>query len=51
MLLKKLYRATGADTSDLAHKKNFIVLKSQVDKLHVNKLVNVPTSLNILKEK
>ena len=38
-------------TSDLAAKKDFIALKAEVDKLHINKLVNVPTSLNNLKTK
>ena len=33
-------------TYDLATKKDFIVLKSEVEKLDINKLVNVPTGLN-----
>ena len=37
--------------SDLAAKKDFITLKAEVDKLDINKLVNVPTSLNNLKTK
>ena len=41
----------GVDTSDLIVKKYFIALKAQVDKLGINKLVNVPTSLNSLKTK
>ena len=41
----------GFDTSDLIVKKDFIALKAQVDKLDINKLVNVPTSLNSLKTK
>ena len=45
------YHATGLDTSDLAVKKYFIALKAEVDKLDINKLVNVPTSLNNLKTK
>ena len=49
MLLKKLEHATGIDTSDLAAKKDFIALKAEVDKLDINKLTNVPTSLNNLK--
>ena len=48
MLLKKLDHATGDDTSDLAAKKEFIALKTEVDKLDTNKLVNVLTSLNNL---
>ena len=51
MLLKKLDHATGVDTSDLAAKKDFIALKTEVGKLDINKLVNVPTSLNDLKDK
>ena len=46
---KELDHATGADTSDLAAKKYFIALKAEVDKLVINKLVNVPTSLKSLK--
>ena len=46
---KKLDHATGVDTSDLAGKKDSIPLK--VDKLDINKLVNVPTSLNNVKTK
>ena len=48
---KKLDYATGVDTSDLATKKDFITLKAEVDKLDINKLVNVPTTLNDLKTK
>ena len=48
---KELDHATGVDTSDLAAKKDFIALKAEVDKLDINKLVNVPTSLNNLKRK
>ena len=47
----KLEHATGVDTSDLATKNDYIALKAEVDKLDINKLVNVPTSLNILKTK
>ena len=43
---KELGHVTGVDTSDLAAKKYFIALKGKVDKLGINKLVNVPTSLN-----
>ena len=48
---KELENATGIDTSDLAAKKDFISLKAEVDKLDINKLTNVPTSLNNLKTK
>ena len=48
---KKLEHATGIDTSDLAAKKDFIALKAEVDELDINKLVNVPTSLNNLQTK
>ena len=48
---KELKHATGIDTSDLAAKKDFITLKAEVDKLDINKLTNVPTSLNNLKIK
>ena len=47
----ELDHASCVDTSDLAAKKDFIVLKSEVDKLNINKLVNVPTSLNNLETK
>ena len=48
---KKLEHATDIDTSDLAAKKDFIALKAEVDELDINKLVNVPTSLNNLQTK
>ena len=48
---KELGHATGINTSDLAAKKDFIALKAEVDKLDINKLPNVLTSLNILKTK
>ena len=48
---KELDHTTGVDTSDLAAKKDFIALKDEVEKLDINKLVNVPTSLNNLKRK
>ena len=52
MLLKKeLEYATGIDTSDLAAKKDFVALKAEVNKRDINKLTNVPTSLNNLKTK
>ena len=48
---KQLDNAGGVGTSDLAHKKDFIALKAEVGKLDINKLVNVPASLNNLKTK
>ena len=48
---KELDHAKGVDTFDLAAKKGFIALNVVVDKLDINKLVNVPTSLNNLKPK
>ena len=51
MLLKKMKSCYRHCTSDLAAKKDFIALKAEVDKLNINKLANVPTSLNNLKTK
>ena len=51
MLLKKLDHATGVETSDLAAENGFVALKAEIDKPDINKLTNVPTSLNILKTK
>ena len=48
---KELDHDTVVDTSDLAAKKDFIPLKAKVKELNINKLVNVPTSLNNLKPK
>ena len=48
---KELDHATSVDTSDLEAKIDSIALKAEVDKLHINKLVTVPTSLNNLKTK
>ena len=42
----KLEQSTGVGISYLAAKKYFIALKTEVNKLYINKLVNVPTSLN-----
>ena len=47
---KELDHAIGVDTSDLAAEEDFIALKAEVDKLDINKLVNVSTSLNNLKQ-
>ena len=48
---KDLDYATGVDTSDVTAKKDFIVLKAEVDKLDINEMVNLPTSLNNLRTK
>ena len=48
---KELHHPTGDGISDLAAKKDFIALKAKVDKLDINKLVNVPNNLNNLKTK
>ena len=48
---KELEHAIGVDVFHLAAKKDFSSLKSEVSKLKINKLVNVPTSLNNLKTK
>ena len=48
---KELDHVTGVDISDLTAKNDFIALNAEVDKLDVNKLANVPTSLNNLKTK
>ena len=48
---KNLEDALDVDTSDLAARKDFIVLKSEVGKLDIHKLVNVRISLNNLKMK
>ena len=42
---------TGVDTSDFAIKTDLANLKSDVDKLDINKLKNVPTNLSNLKSK
>ena len=46
-----MLHARDVDTSDLAAKKDFIALKAEVDKLDINKMTNVSTSLNNLKTK
>ena len=47
---KDLEHATGIDTPDLSAQKAFTALV-EVDKLDINKLTNVPTSLNNIKTK
>ena len=48
---EELEHATDIDTSDLAAKKDFVTFKAEVKKLKINKLTNVPTSLNNLTAK
>ena len=48
---KELDHATSVNTSDFSAKKDFIDLKAEIDKLDINKLVNVTTSLNNLETK
>ena len=48
---KELDHATAVDIYDLATSKDFFALKPEVDKLDINKLVNVPTSLSNSKTK
>ena len=48
---EELNDATGLDASNLVAKVDLIALKAGVDKLDINKLVNVPSSLNDLKKK
>ena len=46
-----LKNATGVDTSDFAKKTDLANLKSDVDKLDIDKLKNVPCCLSSLKSK
>ena len=46
---KELEHAADVNTCNLAAKSDFIALKTEVDKLDIYKLVNVPTGLNNLK--
>ena len=46
-----LKNATGIDTSSFAKKVDLANLKSNVDKLDIDKLKNVPTNLTNLKSK
>ena len=48
---KELDHAADVNTFDLSVKKRFIVSEVKVDKLDINKLVNVPTNLNNLNTK
>ena len=46
-----LKNATGSDTSHFAKKTDLANLKSDVDKLDIDKLKNVPSNLSSLKSK
>ena len=46
-----LKNGTGVDTSSFAKKTDLVNLESDVDKLDIDKLKNVPTNLNNLKSK
>ena len=48
---KELEHTAGLDSSDSTAVKDFIALKAEVDKLDINKLVNVLTGLSNLKIK
>ena len=48
---KELDHATGVNKSDLAAAQDLIDLKDEVEKIDINKLVNVLTSFNNLKAK
>ena len=50
-LPKKLDHTIGADTSELATKKDVIYLNAEVGKPDINKLNNISTSLNNSKRK
>ena len=47
----ELEHATGVDTSNIAAKSDFIVLKVEINKLDTNKLINALTDLNDLRAK
>ena len=49
MIITKIKHDTGVNTSSLVAKSDLIALKAEVDKLDINKLFDVPTSLNNLK--
>ena len=46
-----LKNATGIDTTKLAAKSNLVNLKTEVDKLDIDKLKSLPTNLSNLKSK
>ena len=43
--------ATGIDTSKLAEKSDLVSLKTEVNKLHIDKLKSLPINLSNLKSK
>ena len=47
----ELEHATGVDTSNIAAKSDFIVLKVEINKLDTKKLINALTDLNDLRAK
>ena len=51
MLLERLKHGKGVYTSNLVSKSDFIGLEVEVDKVVINSLVNIPSSLNNLKTK
>ena len=48
---EELEHATGIDTSDLAAKKYFFALKTDIDKQEINKLVNGLVTTTVLNKK
>ena len=46
---KELDHTTGVGASDLVANKHFTALKAEIEKLDINTLANVPTSLSNLK--
>ena len=48
---EKEFTHAGVETSNLPAKIGFIVLKAKIDRLDINKLVNVPTIFNNLETK
>ena len=48
---KEFKHVTGIDRSDLAAKKDFIALKTEVGKISINKLTNVSANQNNFKTK
>ena len=48
---KELNDVIGVNISNVAGKRNCTASKGEVDKLHINELVNVSTDLNNLKQK
>ena len=48
---KKLNYAKGVNTSNLVAKRDLATLKTEIDKLDIDKLVDVPTGSNNFKTK